>query len=60
VYFRPEAEGRREVYPPVLMYFLFGVTEASLRQPSAVLQELSYTVYRFVPFPCCRALFPCC
>jgi hypothetical protein len=32
--FRPEAEGRREVYPPVLMYFLFSACVRTLCQPA--------------------------
>jgi hypothetical protein len=58
----PEAVGPVGT-PPVLMYFLFGVTEASLHQPSAVLShELSYIPLRALSDrrPCCRALFPCC
>jgi hypothetical protein len=53
--FRPEAEGRREVYPPVLMYFLFGACVRTLRQLAQhyvlFLASMCFRIYHFVSFP---------
>jgi hypothetical protein len=48
--------GGRRPKGAVLMYFLFGVNDAILRQPSAVLHdELSYTIlYKFFDVPLAR------
>jgi hypothetical protein len=40
--FRPEAEGRREVYPPVLLYFLFSACVRTLGQHRGASRDICF------------------